>query len=886
MASTMAKVAVPKIKKPPPPLQTPINGLNSSKSSLSPLLSSKRTPSVQNHPPNSASSTGPIVNGTGPRASNRQRRESYKPGDVTPRSQRNGSLSTRAMSAEMGAQERLNLAHRDLPRPYVITTPFILKKFHNVSPSLILHLHQQNFKFDQQDGAFAYTSPMKVMLEHIRAGTIPHDLMEEFYAGGVQFYDGRLIVQIHDHRSNSASPENYHSAKSAEEEKNAPFSIHKHNEHLTPSPYVPFTSQSDKKTPPPSQNQIQPLTEQRNGSAPSNPKAIATRLKSYTTVLHPTALSYHAEKTILAMTPLPIAQGRRSSQQSQPPTPLTAGPLQPPPLSGPPAKRQKTMLNEGNFLSFEADLIKSVSAPLFLEPVKNMAEAEQLFEALKDPLHTAKPPTRKTRKRTTAELAADEAQAAKEAEYMLIYDERLGSTEDVATGGVKSGVADAHAGAAMFNGNFSRLKTMVDLKAEYEKQVVEKDRREREAREQEAQRRHEEAEKVKAENQRRAVEQARLNTQRAQQAAQQAQTPVVNGVLQNVQQSSQPPRSSPVVRNGTPHNLSSPSIGHSITAQGGVPMHFTSSGGGGSPIRHPAAIQHGVAQPMIQQRSQQGGSRHGTPHNSHATPAIPHSTPIIRNSTPTSRLNANVGSPVPTGAVMNGGQANGVHMVNPGMQPGMRNQVFQVTPQQAAQMQNSPHMNGGQQIQQMNGIQMGQPPTVNQPMLTPQQQQQQQQIRLLMQQQHQQQQQQQQQQQRNGGQQPGPRPNQMATNGVQPRVNMDSIIRMIVEHQQLVANQWRQTHPGQQQMPQEVTMSIANSLPGPIRSLPQEVTRQALQAVINMRRNQHVASYQQQQQQQQAMVQRRQLFMQQQQQQHQAMVQQAGQRSGMQNGLQ
>lgn len=33
---------------------------------------------------------------------------------------------------------------------------------------------------------------MKVIIEHIRAGTVPHDLIEELLRSGVRFYEGRI----------------------------------------------------------------------------------------------------------------------------------------------------------------------------------------------------------------------------------------------------------------------------------------------------------------------------------------------------------------------------------------------------------------------------------------------------------------------------------------------------------------------------------------------------------------------------------------------------------------------------------------------------------------------------------------------------------------------
>ncbi len=34
---------------------------------------------------------------------------------------------------------------------------------------------------------------MKVLLEHLRASTIPHDMLEELHASNVKFYDGVYI---------------------------------------------------------------------------------------------------------------------------------------------------------------------------------------------------------------------------------------------------------------------------------------------------------------------------------------------------------------------------------------------------------------------------------------------------------------------------------------------------------------------------------------------------------------------------------------------------------------------------------------------------------------------------------------------------------------------
>jgi Spt20 family len=76
----------------------------------------------------------------------------------------------------------------------VKTSSYILKKHAKSPPSLVIHLHPTHFRFDQQDGSFPYNSEMKVIIEHIRQGTVPHDMVDEFLRAGVKFYEGRLNI--------------------------------------------------------------------------------------------------------------------------------------------------------------------------------------------------------------------------------------------------------------------------------------------------------------------------------------------------------------------------------------------------------------------------------------------------------------------------------------------------------------------------------------------------------------------------------------------------------------------------------------------------------------------------------------------------------------------
>lgn len=105
-----------KMKRPPPPVQTSVNGVRSSQSSPSPSLSSKR-PSGFKHPPSATAINGVNgnVNGGVQRSSNR-RRDSQKPGDAQGRQIRmgkNGQVE--------GILDRRNQKRK--PEPYSMFKP-------------------------------------------------------------------------------------------------------------------------------------------------------------------------------------------------------------------------------------------------------------------------------------------------------------------------------------------------------------------------------------------------------------------------------------------------------------------------------------------------------------------------------------------------------------------------------------------------------------------------------------------------------------------------------------------------------------------------------------------------------------------------------------------
>ncbi|KAI5811553.1 Spt20 family-domain-containing protein [Peziza echinospora] len=355
------------------------------------------------------------------------------------------------------------------PQPYVRTTEYILRKYKNHPPSLILHLHPSNFRFDGQDGSFSYTSPMRTILEYIRNETIPHEVVEEFRDNGVRYYEGCLIVQIFDHRSSSSN-----GVKNSQKDgHNIPASLHNHNEYLTPSPFVPHSMKE------PSGDAGKQADKEEPADRASAAEVMPNKPRVFTTVLHPTPASLHAEIQMLASTPMRVnALSRTAATPTALPSTPTALTINTSASGGRPAKRVKMWLDDKTAIPFEAAYLQATNASLILTPATCIEHAQHIIASLRHPAHNAPPPKPKTRKRTTAELAADEAQAAEEERILLIMDERH-QPPSVAGGAPTSAVAtNDGAGGGTFEPSFKKFKTIELIKAKRaeEKRLAEQQR--------------------------------------------------------------------------------------------------------------------------------------------------------------------------------------------------------------------------------------------------------------------------------------------------------------------------------------------------------------------------------------------------------------------------
>jgi transcription factor SPT20 len=708
--------------------------------------------------------------------------------------------------------------HQDLVTELsqVPSKEYILKKYVGNPPSLVVHLHPSHFRFDSQEGMFQYKSPMgSIFLGHVRSRTIPHELLELFNQGDVPFYEGCLIVQVHDHKSTAQSQEETRPASPGS--KTVPSSIHNYNPYITPSPYVPYprenlpsAGQNGKHRASPTQAKTSEERDKESMPAPSAPsdgqrnnKPPPPKPKITTVVLFPTPQSLQKDLLIEAMTPRGASDIR---PDGVPPT-LAAVPPTPTPTASsmqPPAKRQKREqmeLDGTNISAAEGQILLATMPPLDLTPARNAAEMIRKLDSQAHPAHSEKPPPPKKRKRTEAEMEADQAIAADQQRYMLTMDERLSSTVAGAQGSANGSDGDGQGGTA-WEPRFEPFTFLADARRAALEKAERESREQKEKVEQERQRQAEVAQQkaiaeaqavqqraveqarqledqqvaarqrhvqqqalraraqaqAQAQAQQQAQQQANAQAQAQAQAQEQAQTqaqmqaqaraqaqahaqaqqnnnlghghPMQNGGMPNglangmpasmagqaqarFHQVSQPPVSSPVVRQNTPQNMSSPMVGN-------VSMQHSTSSMGGSPARPSSVVQNHqpMSVPMTASMSARGSQQShpaGTPRMPNATPNMPHSTPISRPQViQTPRMTQ--ASP-PPGMLTPGQQLGQAHlMMNAqGLNPQLHNQQLM-----AAQMaQQQQRVLQQQQIQQalQNGIVPGTP---NQPM-TPQQ---------------------------------------------------------------------------------------------------------------------------------------------------------------------
>ena len=92
-----------------------------------------------------------------------------------------------------------------------------LKKRTEAGSSLTLHLHPSHCRFEHQNGVFLYDSPIRSLLRSIRDGRLPTELLDLLDATDVRYFEGCLVVEVHDHREADINNSNGASGKEGQE---------------------------------------------------------------------------------------------------------------------------------------------------------------------------------------------------------------------------------------------------------------------------------------------------------------------------------------------------------------------------------------------------------------------------------------------------------------------------------------------------------------------------------------------------------------------------------------------------------------------------------------------------------------------------------------------
>lgn len=414
--------------------------------------------------------------------------------------------------------------------------------------------------------------------------------------------------------------------------------------HLTPSPYVdnnvPYPSPEST---PPQRNATTPPDSDKAGlgRSTSRPGKAAEQKRVFTVVLHPTVSSRQEDLKIEVQTFTTDTRGMSKKAQAAaakegatpmsayPPTPLSS--IAPTPVTSKAQlnKRQRLRLDEHDIYPFQAEFLRNVEFALYLEPAESFEDSQAILKALTHPQYNNDPPKQKGRKRTHAELEADEAAAAEEERIALICDSRLGPSVGSASSGAAAN-GEGHEAVDAMSGDFQRIKRFEDARVT----LAERARQQAELRNQpneQTMRQHAAHQKFEQQKQNR-DRQAQLQELKRTGQAQTAETIAQNAPLHmrhpsaqqvalnniKMQHSNQNQHSSPLM-GPTSGMGSSPVTAAPMMRPGMPPSVGMQNQGFNSPRPGSAMSQHAqMGQPMVRNPSQQPShpsqSQGGTPH--------------------------------------------------------------------------------------------------------------------------------------------------------------------------------------------------------------------------------------------------------------------------------
>ncbi|KAJ2781968.1 Transcription factor spt20 [Coemansia interrupta] len=210
------------------------------------------------------------------------------------------AASAAAASGTATATEEPVSATAKRPRTQVrIGDMDFLDRYKDHAPSLTLHLFDSHFRFNGQEGVFLYNSTMRFFFDALNEGRIPVDLVDVLAQVEIKYYEGCLIVEVHDHRRPSLEPKvkkqrvselmtcsAFGAAHTVPVAASSPFSV---PAHVVPEPGSSSAA--------PTQNGIQGSAEKE--SAAAEPSSASDRTTVYKKVMRPTAETLNLDIQLL-----------------------------------------------------------------------------------------------------------------------------------------------------------------------------------------------------------------------------------------------------------------------------------------------------------------------------------------------------------------------------------------------------------------------------------------------------------------------------------------------------------------------------------------------------------------------------------------------------------
>ncbi|KAJ2379816.1 Transcription factor spt20, partial [Coemansia sp. RSA 2603] len=169
-----------------------------------------------------------------------------------------------------------------------------LERYKDHAPSLTLHLFDSHFRFSGQEGVFLYNSTMRFFFDALNEGRIPVDLVDVLAQVEIKYYEGCLIVEVHDHRRPNLEPKvkkqrvsQLMTCSAFGAAHTVPTSPITASAHLVPESGSSATQS----------NGIQQSTEKANGTTESSSASAGTAV--YKKVMRPTAETLHLDIQLL-----------------------------------------------------------------------------------------------------------------------------------------------------------------------------------------------------------------------------------------------------------------------------------------------------------------------------------------------------------------------------------------------------------------------------------------------------------------------------------------------------------------------------------------------------------------------------------------------------------